>query len=164
MLEASCENNCRRKPLTSPFYHPKTRCAASTNPSVNAAITTSPIAPTANGFSPCFDSALKFVRKPTPANVSKNAQRERLASAPICSLEKNAAVARAEIRRNPSTNLGNFCQRNLALLPTACAWPLLAQWNAYARTTNPISALRVVLVSTASFPAASEYSAPAAAA
>src|SRR5258708_29262012 len=40
--------------------------------------------------------------------------RERFASAPICSLEKNAAVARIEISKNPSTNLGNFCHMNFA--------------------------------------------------
>src|SRR6266404_9768691 len=108
-------------------HQPKTRCAAKTSPNVNPAITTSPIAPTANGFSPCFESALKLVRSPTPANVSKNAQRERFASAPICSLEKNAAVARVEMIRNPNTNLGNFCHKNLALFPTACACPRLAQ-------------------------------------
>src|SRR6266436_1846662 len=108
-------------------HQPKMRCAASTSPNVKPAITTSPIAPTANGFNPCFDSALKLVRSPTPANVSKNAQRERFASAPIWSFEKNAAVASAEISRNPRTNLGNFCQRNSVLFPTACACPRLAQ-------------------------------------
>src|SRR5206468_5410515 len=98
-----------------PSHHPKIRCAINTSPNVNPAITTSPIAPTANGFNPCLDSALKLVRKPTPANVNKNAHREKFASAPICSLEKNAAVAKIEISKNPSTNLGNFCQRNFAL-------------------------------------------------
>src|SRR5215471_6412496 len=105
--------------LPFPRYQPKMRCAASTRPSVNPAIATSPIAPTINGFKPCLERTLKLVRKPTPANVSKNAQRDKLASEPICSFEKNAKVASVEIRRKPSTNLGNFCQRNFALFPTA---------------------------------------------
>jgi len=55
---------------------------------VKPAITTSPIAPTANGRRPCLRMSLKLVRRPTPAKVSRNAQRERLASAPTCSLLK----------------------------------------------------------------------------
>src|SRR5258708_39265142 len=53
--------------------------APSTSPSVIAAITISPHAPTINGRSPCFLISLKLIRRPTPANVSRNAQRDKFA-------------------------------------------------------------------------------------
>src|SRR2546427_1958302 len=71
-------------------------------------MTTSPIAPTANGLSPCFRSSRKFVRRPTPAKVNRNAQRDRFASAVVCSLLKKWEVARMEISKKPRTKFGNL--------------------------------------------------------
>src|SRR2546430_2860444 len=136
--------------------------APSTSPSVIAAITTSPSAPTTNGLIPCFFISLKLIRRPTPASVSRKAERDRSARLFTWSLLKTLRLASSEISRNPSTNLGNFCHRNVALLPTACRPSRAAQYSAYPSTTKPIMALRVVLASTAIWAAAWEYSAPAA--
>src|SRR3984885_431011 len=138
------------------------RSAPNTSASVIAAIATSPSAPIANGRHPCLPSSRIFVRSPTPANVSRNAHRDRLPSAVNCGLVNTATLASSEISRNPSTKRGNFCHRNRTLLPTRCACPRDDQYNAYPSTTKPIIALRVVFTSTANFPATSEYSAPAA--
>src|ERR1700723_3495958 len=91
-----------------------------------------------------------------PVRPEDQAQRERLAKLTSWSLLKTCAVATAEISKNPSTNFGNFLQRNEALLPTSLVPSLRAQWTAYPRTTKPIMALRAVLARTATFPAASE--------
>jgi hypothetical protein len=58
----------------------KNRSAPYTRPSVRNAITTSPTAPTAKGRKPCLARARMLVRRPTPAKVSRKAQRERLAT------------------------------------------------------------------------------------
>jgi hypothetical protein len=58
----------------------KNRSAPYTRPSVRNAITTSPTAPTAKGRKPCLPRARMLVRRPTPAKVSRKAQRERLAT------------------------------------------------------------------------------------
>jgi hypothetical protein len=57
----------------------KNRSAPYTRPSVRNAITTSPTAPTTKGRKPCLARARMLVRRPTPAKVSRKAQRERLA-------------------------------------------------------------------------------------
>src|ERR1700742_316838 len=101
------------------------------------------------------------VVRPTPAKVSRNAHFDTLARLAVWPLESQCAVAIAETARNPSTNLGNFAQMNatFAFAPGAIssASPRADQYSAKARTTNPISALRVDFTSTAILPAASEY-------
>jgi len=74
-----------------------------------------------NGLRPCFDISRKLVRRPTPANVSRNAQRDKFARAFTWSLLKVWKVTRSEMARNPRTNLGNLVQRNAALLFTVLA-------------------------------------------
>ena len=96
--------------------HRTKRSAPKTRPRVRTAITISPSAPTKNGRKPCLPSSRMLVRRPTPAKVSRKAQRERLARLVSWSLLKTWAVAMAEISRKPRTNFGNFCQRNWALL------------------------------------------------
>src|SRR5262245_15232195 len=104
-----------------------------------------------------------FVRSPTPAKVSRNAHRERFARSVICPALNTPAVASADTTRNPSTNFGNFAQRNADLLDRMPPpRPPRDHASAYASTTKPIVALRVVLASTANRPAVSENNAPAA--
>src|SRR5215475_7926171 len=69
-------------------YQPKSLLVATTKARVKAAMTTSPMAPTAKGRRPCLRISRKLVRRPTPANVRRKAQRERLASEVIWSLSK----------------------------------------------------------------------------
>src|SRR5271156_956761 len=103
------------------------RSAPNTRPSVKNAITTSPTAPPTKGRKPCLPSSRMLVRSPTPAKVSKNAQRERFARLPSWSLLNTWAVAMAEMARKPRTNFGNLFQRNAALLPTCFVPSLRAQ-------------------------------------
>src|SRR5580700_5313006 len=110
-----------------PVYNPQIRFAPTTNPNVSAAISTSPSAPTMNGRNPCFDIALMFVRNPTPANVSRNAHRDRFPKADTWSLLNRCRLTSNEINRNPSTNFGNLFHRNAALLSTTPALPCFAQ-------------------------------------
>ena len=70
----------------------------------------SPMAPTAKGRQPCLPSSRRLVRRPTPAKVSRKAQRDRFAKLASCGLAKNPSVANSEIKRNPRTNFGNFLQ------------------------------------------------------
>jgi hypothetical protein len=60
------------------LHKPQMRFAPTTSPRVRPAIRTSPRAPTMKGRSPCLDITRKFVPKPTPAKVSRNAHFERL--------------------------------------------------------------------------------------
>ena len=55
------------------------RAAATTKTRVKRAMATSPIKPTAKGRRPCLRMSRKLVRRPTPAKVSRKAQRERFA-------------------------------------------------------------------------------------
>jgi len=55
------------------------------------------------------------------------AQRERLAMEVTCAGWNAWKVASSETTKKPITNLGNFCQRNFALLVTWWAWPFDAQ-------------------------------------
>src|SRR6202051_1615223 len=143
-------------------YRPHIRFAPTTKPRVRAAIKISPSAPTINGRSPCFNISRRFVRSPTPANVSRNAHLDRFPSDATCPLLNAWKPTSNDITRKPRTNLGNFFHKKAALFVIASAWPRPDQYSAYPRTTNPIMALRAVLASTATLPAASEYNAPAA--
>ena len=93
------------------------------------AMATSPMAPTTNGRKPCFFNSRKLVRRPTPAKVNRNAQRERFARQPSWSLLNAPQVGQQRNQqRKPSTNFGGTsCHRNAALPFTTCAWPLLDQ-------------------------------------
>src|SRR5471030_1249508 len=108
-------------------YKLNSALAPRTMPSVTAVMVNSAKAPTKNGRIPCFLISRKSVFKPNPAKVSKKAQRERLAIEVTCAGRKAWNVAKSEMTRNPITNLGNFCQRNFALLVTRWAWPFDAQ-------------------------------------
>src|SRR5579862_3316458 len=65
---------------------PQMRLAPTTRPSVRHAIRISPRAPTTKGRKPCFDISRKFVRRPTPAKVSRNAHFDRFPSEATCPL------------------------------------------------------------------------------
>src|SRR4026208_2196858 len=106
--------------------------------------------------------ARKSVDSPTPANVSRKAQRDSLAMSAVCSFEKAPKVASSDTARKPSTNFGNFAHRNASLLSTVRASPLAAQEIAWPRTPKPVVELRVVLASTAILPACSDHRLPAA--
>src|SRR3954469_15760666 len=108
-------------------YSWKIAAAPRTSPRVTTVIDSSARAPTTKGRSPCFFSSRKSVLRPTPAKVSRNAQRERIAQSEACGPENAPSVASSEMKRNPSTNLGNFCQTKSALFVTSCALPFDAQ-------------------------------------
>src|ERR1700675_1437498 len=152
-------NGCRHLILS---HRPHIRFAPTTKPSVKPAIKISPRAPTIKGRIPCFDISRRLVRSPTPANVSRNAHLDRFPSDATCPLLNAWKPTSNDISRKPRTNFGNFFHRKAGLFVIASAWPRPDQYSAYPRTTNPIMALRAVLASTATLPAASEYNAPAA--
>src|SRR5208283_1912220 len=77
-----------------------------TNPSVTVATAISPTVPTTNGRSPCLRISRRSVLKPTPAKVSKKAQRDKLARLVICGFENRPIVANTDTSRKPKTNLG----------------------------------------------------------
>src|SRR5271154_4816415 len=70
------------------LYKPQIRFAPTTKPRVRPAIKTSPRAPTMNGRKPCLDISRKFVRRPTPAKVSRNAHFDRFPNDATCALLK----------------------------------------------------------------------------
>ena len=97
--------------------------AASTSPSVTTVMVSSASAPTTKGRTPCRLISRKSVFSPTPAKVSRKAQRDRFASEATWVLSKTWNVASSETKRKPRTNLWNFCQRKAALPSTAFACP-----------------------------------------
>jgi hypothetical protein len=83
---------------------------------VTVAMTHSPATPTTSGRHPCLVSARKLVRRPTPAKVNRNAQRDRLARSVDWARVKKPAVANPEIRRNPRTNFGKLLPQERGLV------------------------------------------------
>ena len=92
------------------------RATASTIASVMAAIANSPIAPTRNGRIPCFIISRIFVRSPTPAKVSRKAQRERLAMSAIWDFEKNPAVVSGRDQKKSQHELRKFLPQEARLI------------------------------------------------
>src|SRR5207245_1281545 len=73
--------------------------APSTRSSVTTVMDSSASTPTTNGRNPCFLISRKSVLRPTPAKVSRNAQRDRFARLATCSFWKAPAVASAETKK-----------------------------------------------------------------
>src|ERR1043166_6577772 len=83
----------------------RNRCAApAIIASVSTAIAHSPATPTTSGRHPWRAIARRFVRSPIPANVRRNAQRERFAMSAVCADVKAPSVASRDTARKPTTN------------------------------------------------------------
>src|SRR5713226_3170203 len=92
-------------------------------------MTTSPIAPTANGRRPCLRISRKLVRRPTPANVRRNAQRERFASAVVCSLVKKWYSRENRNQQEAENELRKFLPEECGLVPDHLGLPAAGPVN-----------------------------------
>lgn len=79
---------------------------------------------------PLFTHIGNVGAKPDPRKRQQESPAGKIGQAHELRTVENLTVASAEIRMKPNTNLGNFFQRNAALLPTPGVCCLRAQWMA----------------------------------
>ena len=92
-------------------------CAAKrTIASVSPAIAHSPTTPTTSGRQPCFISSRTLVRSPTPANVKRNAQRDRFARSVDLRLRERARRGHRRDDQEPEHELRELLPQERALV------------------------------------------------